>query len=414
VFYFAAAMGFAFTADTGFSIASALKFGFPAVVDSGFATPLWTGMVAIARVFHLDPLLVAKVLSLFFSCAAILAAYLVGREITGDALISFCVALAFSMQGWLLQSAPSGSALPLATVLVLTGLFFILRNEYLIAIIVIGLCSLLFWQGIVLLLPFAADLWLNSVSKKRALKVGISAVLVYFAVLLPWILYARFTDLPMVPVLPPMKELPPVSVSMLILISILIAMAVAGVLLALARRRAAPGSVPVNGGAVLFGLVLVAFNPIAHSDLWLPALPIFLACSFRGVAELLFKIKKVSFLYTVSVGMCALLLALSQFDFRENTRPAMYRAQSLLDQNRIAAEWLRMNAPDRATLCAESPGVLEYYAEREVAQRDEADAPCGEFLVGSQPVVTGYAVAFIAPPGVGGELHERVAIWRRQ
>jgi hypothetical protein len=414
VFYFVAASGFAFTADAGFGTAAALKFGMQNLYEHGSATPLWQGVVAASRIFSLDPLLVTKVLSLVFSCTALLAAYLVAREVTGDVLISLSVALVFSMQGWLLQTAPSGSALPFATVLVLTALFFMLRNEYLVAIIVIGLCTLLFWQGALLIVPFAADLWFNSVSRQRALKVGGSALMVFSAVILPWILIARFNDLPLLPVLPPTGEFPPPSALMVILTFLLVAVAIAGVVLAFARRRVSSGSVPINAGALLFGLALLAFNPMANSDLWLTVLPVFIACAFRGIAEILFRFRKVGILYPAIVLASALLLAASQHEFRSFTQPAMLRANALQEQNRIAAQWVRANIPDRSTLGAEYPGVIAYDTGREVARVEEEKNPGEDLIISVRPVAADYAVAFLTPPALSGDSHERVAIWRRR
>jgi hypothetical protein len=416
IFYLTASLGFEFTADSAMQMASVVKLGFASSIADGYASPQWQFLLMLGGWFHLDPLLTSKVLSLVFSCLVVFASYFVANEILRDRLIAFCVSLVLAMQGWLLQIAPSGSALSMAIALTLTALFFMLRNEYVVAPFLLGLCTLVYWQTAFLLIPLCVDIWINSVSKRRASKVMLSGCLVYLSALMPFGLYAWINNVAAIPVLFRIVELPALSLLAVAVLVFLGTLGVAGFVFSLLMAETRLESVRTNVGTLLFMIVLAFSGWILHLDVWYAAIPFIVVYAFFGLAEMLKRMAKERLLYSAVFVLTGLLLILFQMDYYRGNKPSMAAAISQTTELRIAAEWIKMRTSSGQRVCAERPGVLEYYSERPVAPLNPADSLGADFVITSQRDVTGYEVAFqpeVMPDPASVHL-QHSAVWRRK
>lgn len=394
IFYLTASLGFEFTSDSAMHLASIVKYGFTSPLHDGYPSPLWHFLVSVGTVFHLDPLLTSKVLSLVFSCVTILASYLVANEILRDRLIAFCISLALAMQGWLLQLSPSGSALSLAIALTMAVLFFMLRNEYVVAPFCLGLCTLIYWQAVFLLIPLCVDVWINSVSKQRALKVILSACLVYLSALLPWAMYAWINNVEGTPVLLRVSELPNTSFIAMSVLVVLGVLGVVGLVLLQMARQSRKESVRVHSGVLLFVIVMTLQALILHVETWYAALPLVVTYAFLGLAEMLKRFGREQLLYSASFVLTGLLLVHLQFDYYGGNKSSMAAAIRQTNELRIAAEWIKVNTASGVDVCAENPGVLEYHAERPVALLSQNEEARCELVVTSRQEMQGYEVVF--------------------
>lgn len=416
IFYLTASLGFEFTSDSTLRMASFVQYGFLSPPIEGSPSPLWWFLVSIGGWFHVDLVLASKVLSLVFCCGTILVGYLVANEILRDRLIAFCVSLMLALQGWLLQLAPSGSALSLAIVLILTALFYMLRNEYVVAPFILGLCTLVLWQAMFLLIPLCIDIRINSVSKQRSWKVILSACVVYLSALLPWAVYAVVNSAKGAPMLLGVSELPPLSITGIVTLSILGMLGMFGLATSLQLQSSRMELLRTNGGALVFVGVLVALGSIVHVDVWYAVLPLVVVYSFFGLAEVLKRMGEQRFLHSLSLVFTAFILLLVQFDYHNVNKPSIARAVEEASQLRSVAAWISTNVPSGQSVAAECVGTIEYYAERPVALLQQAEEPLEDFVVSSGRTLAGYEIAFSLPASAEGTTaaSRNHVIWRKK
>ncbi len=410
IFYLTASLGFSYTSDSTFQLLGAARDA--TSVSEGFPSPLWQFLLMIGGSLGVDQLLASKVLSLVFSSAAILVAYLVATEVLGDRLMAFCVSLVFGMEGWMLQLAPSGSALAMAILLLLTGMFFILRNEYVAAPFIFGLCTLVFWQAVVLLVPLWMDIWINSVNKRRAVKVVLSACIVYCSSLLPLVLYSWSSGSRVLPTMLRVVELPQMSVIAAVILGLLTLLGVAGLGLVMKSSEKGLEVLRTNGGVVAFTITVILVSFVYHSQVWLGALPLIIVYAYAGFAVILKRIGRQRLLYSLLFVITGLLVVHLQIEYQRTNKPSMAAAVEKNAELRILAEWLRTNSSNVSSVCAEQPGIVGYYAERPVDPlSDNEEAACA-LIVTSRREVAGYDLAFrpVAPPNDG----RHYAVWREK
>ena len=415
IFYLTASLGFDYTSESTFQLTSIVRSG-ATFSGEGFPSPLWQFILTLGSWLHLNTLLASKVLSLVFSCVAILVTYLIANEVLRDRLIAFCVSLAMAMQGWLLQTAPSGSALTLAITLTLAGLFFTLRNEYVVAPFMFGLCTLVFWQAVFLLVPLCLDIWMNSVSKQRSVKVVLSGCIVYLSALLPWVLYVWKNDVNGLPILLQVSELPQVSFPSWIVITVLLAIACSGFVVGVRFSQDRMETVRTNIGVMIFVIILAFLGIVYHAEVWIAVIPIIATYAFSGIAELLKRLGRPHVLYGTSLMLTGLLLVHLQFDYYRWNKAAMGAAIGRAGELRIVGEWLKLNSVVSHTVCAERPFALAYCAERPVALIGNHDESCGDLIVTSRREVAGYDVVFTPEPvhESSGIPLEHYTVWRRR
>lgn len=409
IFYLTASLGFSYTSDSTFQLACAAR---EAGVSDGFPSPLWQFLLVIGRTLGLDQLLTSKVLSMVFSCIVILVGYLIANEVLGDRLMAFCVSLVFGIQGWMLQLAPSGSALTLGILLTLAGLFFMLRNEYVVAPFMFGLCTLVAWQAVFLLIPLWIDIWNNSVNKRRAGKVVLGACIVYCSSLLPLVLYLWNSGKWGLPTMLRVAGLPHMSVLAILVLGLLCILGVAGFMLMMRSSEMRKETLRTSGGVIAFLIVLLLMASTGHSQGWLAAWPIIVVYAYSGFARVLSWLRKQQQLYSLSFVLTGLLVVHLQIEYQRENRPLMAAAVARNAELRILSEWLKINSPDASSVCAEHPGIVGYYAERAVDPLGDQEEPGREWVVTSRQGVLGYDVAF--KPAVSTEGEQHYAVWRRK
>ncbi len=402
VFYLTAAQTFTYTADSSYASMSAARALVAAADPGGGATmpagetpnPLWVALLAAGAAAHLDPVLVAKVLGLLFCSLAVVCTYLIAVEVLTDRLVASCASLAVAMQSWLLQLAPSGSALSLVLVLSLATVFFLLRNDYILAAMSVGLCADVCWQAVILLVLIVADIRVNSIDTSRVRRRVVLALAVFCAVVAPWIGMAVLGGFPVLTRVAPFREFPPPSAPALAGIAVLVALVCVGII-AMARADKAGRSIhslrshmiPL-GWVLACGIVSVA-GPVEMLTL---ALPLVIVYAFRGVLEVGLPRLSPRALYSTVAAMAALIILLNQVTFATAARPRMTKSAEESGELEGVAAWLRTSVPDAARISSERNGWLAFHLGREVDPRVPGDA--AEYVVSAAASLPGYVAVY--------------------
>jgi len=385
-------------------------------VTNGTPQPLWLMMLGIGTLLHLDLVLVAKVMSLFFSCCVILCAYLLALEVMEGRLIGFCTALAVGMQAWLLHAAPTGSALPLGVMLSIASLFFLLRNEYVLATLSAGLCTMVFWQAAGLMVFILVDIGINSVNKRRGMKVIVSAVLVYVCTLLPWFLSRGWFDLPLLPVLIPVVDWSAFDALTVVAIALQVALMCSGIMLF--ARLGSQGWSTLRGHITPFLWIiwLVALGIFGTPDLVWIAFPLVTVYAFLGLKEILQHVQRPNLLNILPFILTGLLLIQSQITFGSVQRP--YMVSAIDDSNELAVigYWLKVHAGADALIASERRGTVAFYAAKPVMVYVHGTSPHSDFVVSSKREIQGYTMVYAPDDNAGmlsGTSGEHFAVWKR-
>ncbi|MEK7671729.1 MAG: hypothetical protein AAB344_05875, partial [Bacteroidota bacterium] len=325
IFYVTASLHFDYTPDSTFATLNALH--------SSHIDSLWTALLALATVFNIDVLLAAKVFSLLFACFGILISYLIANEVLNDHLLAFCVTISVSMQAWLIQLAPTGSGLSLALFLSLVTIFFLLRNEYIIAGIFAGLASLVAWQAAGLLFVMMLDAYINAVDKNRSVKMIASIALVFAGVVLPWILYSLYVGRLLVPTMEVLSIVPTFSLQVSFEILLLVGAMFVGIVLVLMRDKSALNTQI----AILLWIAIASFS---HHQMFALALPLIIIYIFFSVQRLSQAFGKRNLSYIVAVLLATLILAYNQMLALPAAENSMNSAVAQMDEMKAIAMWL--------------------------------------------------------------------------
>lgn len=198
LFYFSAASHFDYTTDDSyiyFQYAKNLTHGEGPSFNAGtpgygFTSPLWLLIISAGGVTGADIPLAAKILDLVFASMSVMLLFFLVLELTRDIAVSFCASLAFSVNAWLLRWAASGLETSLAVFLLLAFFLYLLRNEYHVSAVLLGLLTLVRPEAALLLVPLLLDLRLNAIDRRGALRTGLGLVAVWLVVVGPWLIYA--------------------------------------------------------------------------------------------------------------------------------------------------------------------------------------------------------------------------------
>ncbi len=425
IFYVTAAMGFSFTPDGTFlglqwvhSVTEGLGFhGFAPMPGAGSPSPLWVLLISIGSALHLDPVLLAKILSLSFCCAAIFLSYLVAHDITSDPLLALCVALLVATNGLLLQTAPSGTPHAIFAVAVLGALFSTLRSDYLLASIALGLASLLAWQAAALVIPFIGHVWLSSRNRSQRLRTLSGAYVALTALAAPWVIYAARHSAPW------LTELPPSALALANTPTGWIALAILGIgclvecvaLLVLDFFRDASGRQHLL--ILVWLLWLAACALLWDAGFLLAALPIAAAYCLASVRLLAYRIGWERHAVAATFVLTALLLFFNQADLGNGRRAAMADAESAVKVQTTLASRVRNAVPEEASLGAEWPGLIGYVAARPVTPLPPGARPWTDFAITSERPIAGYTALYggaNAGPVPGTLDRSRFLLWKRQ
>jgi hypothetical protein len=165
----------------------------PGQPSYGFTSPLWLFVIAGGVKCGVDPSLAAKAVDLLCASFSLVVMFFLLHEMVRDTAAALCATACFSFSGWFLRWAGTGMETSLAVLLLLSVFLFIMRNQYLLATVLLALLTLT-RPECALLVPFLLfDLVINSHSRRYAYNMAGALVLVYFALLLPWYLIAWST-----------------------------------------------------------------------------------------------------------------------------------------------------------------------------------------------------------------------------
>ncbi len=414
IFYVSAALEFGYTPDNAFTLIRAARD----IVDGagGFAagsvSPLWVALLAAAGWGHLDPVLAAKVLSLLFACTAVALAYLIAHEVTVDRVIAFCAALAVAMQYWLLQTAPSGTPLALALALSLACVFFLLRNDYLLAAVLTGLLAMVFWQAVAFLAVILLDVLLNAVSRRRALQVALASLLVFFAVQLPWILFASVNRLDLLPRIGGPGDLPVPSTPVAVMLLLLVLLAASNFLPGVRRREGEGGFGRAHVPVFLWMAILATLGLTAggdHAFLLLPLLTVYAMSGLRNLAGL----GKWGMGYTAVFVLTAVVLLVDQMAYNGLSKPRMARAREESTDLAMIGVWIKGSLPDSAHVDGVHPQLLQYYSRHRVDALGAGPEEAAQFVVCAADSMPGFVQAYRPRRDSPRIESSRFAVWKR-
>ena len=390
IFYATASLYFDYSPDELFKTVVSVRDSLPG--------SLWEVFLSLGRFLGLDLLLTAKIFSMLFSCFAILLAYLIAQEILHDYLLSFCVTLTLSMQPWLLQLAPSGSGFGFGLFLMLGAIFFLLRNEYIIAAVFGSLAALVVWQAAGVVIFVMVDVYLNSVEKRRATKLMVSVGLIFFAIALPWILLSTRTG-NVLPRLYGMTEI--VGQQGLLGIYILSGLAIAGFSYVVIRERE---EVRIHAAGVLWIVSALMLH------VWLLAAPLIVVYGFFGLQKISSNISDGVRRYVVALALTTALLLHQQFLAFPEMRLALRESAEETDELKSIAMWLHTNVKDdeRIQMPDRHEGVLRYYSERLSGN--------GNYVVAAAANISNAELAFDPTKNYAGvrSASIRYSVWRKK
>jgi hypothetical protein len=201
LFYITAALHFGYTPDDTYiylryakNLAAGDGFSFnPGQPSYGFTSPLWLLLITGGVKCAVDPALAAKALDLLCASLSLVVMFFLMYEMARDVVTALSATACLSFSGWFLRWAGTGMESSLAVLILLSVFLCMMRNQYLLATVLLALLTLTRPEG-GLLLPFAlVDLVINSHSRRYAINMAAALVLVYVALLLPWYLVAYST-----------------------------------------------------------------------------------------------------------------------------------------------------------------------------------------------------------------------------
>lgn len=397
LFYVTAVLRFDYTPDSTFTHLLEMR--------QAQVTSLWSALLGLASLLGLDTLLTAKIFSLAFSSFAILFTYLIAQEILEDRLAALSATLVVSMQAWLLQLGPSGSGAGAVLLLTLAAIFFLLRNDYLLAAIAAGLATLVSWQNVLLLPVLLLDVYVNSREPSHARKVMIGVLLVYVSVLLPWGLYMLYAARLVIPNEVALTSVPTVLPHLSLLMVLLVGLLFVGVALLASRER----QLLRTHTALLLWIAVASFT---HQVMFAISLPLVVVYGFFSIQHILLAFRRWSLSQMAYVLLAALILAYNQVVVLPATTKVMDDVAATSAELKSAALWLRNNTPEQETISVPdgySP-VVEFYSARPLG---DAGA---RFLVTTQHDVLGYEVVFDPveenPSLLTGSV--RYKVWKRK
>ncbi len=406
VYYINVYFFFDFTPDSTF-LAQQYFTGITSPAPWASPEPVWMFLSQIGSMLGLDTLLVMKVLSLLSCCCVILFSFLLGTEIIGDRFVALCVSFSLAVQSWMLHLGPSGSALPLALALMLVSLFFLFRNEYLLASIFSGVASLLLWQAGLLVGIILFDVFINSRDARRAARVAISILLVLFGMVVPWLLYAWNTDTGFVPSIVGFEAWPESGFLFFVPIGLLVFTGF-GSLFPLERsRQEVLKFIPLH---LWIGLFLVTGASTQSVDLYYLILPAVLILGFHGLRKFLEQGGRQRSIMAFSLLLTAVIVLFNQIQF---FRYGNEYIRDTITQNKELEEigvWLKVHMVDES-ISTQRNGIIGYYAHTPVQQ--EGGNPTTHYVVTDQRDLRGYTRIF--SPASANEIASGIsyfALWK--
>lgn len=409
IFYISAAMHFAYTPDDTYIY---LQFAKNIVEGNGFAfnagestygvtSPLWVLLISAGGLLGIDLYMAAKILDLVFSNLALVIVFLLAFEVIGDHLGALCAALSFSVNIWFLRWAGTGMETSFAVLLLVLTIRYCLKNEYLLAIVFAALLTLARPEAWLLTFLILVDVFLNSLDKKRGVKMAAALSLVYASLLAPWFIYAYSTFGTIVPNTALAKAglgfhlddfawtFTDVIKTLAVSDGVPLAIGAVGFLVVLMRQKSLvridnltgieSGDKPISNAQWLkfnfVPLVWIAALPIMYvltgtnviSRYLLLIIPVIVVYAFAMLRRVLAIWQKEHYRFVLSVGLTALILGQNQFVFYTKVTPSIQAFSEGMQECFIPiGKWLKANTDEEAVVFVPDIGAIGYYSDRKI------------------------------------------------
>jgi arabinofuranosyltransferase len=390
IFYATAALHFGYTPDDTYiylrfakNIISGGGFAFNAGEPTyGVTSPLWTLLIAAGGWMRLDPYLVAKVLDLLFASFALVIFYFLAFEVIRERLIAFLATFVFSANVWLMRWASSGMETSLSVLLVLSAVLYCMRNEYLLAATICGFLSLVRPEGFALFAIIIGDLFLNSIDKRRAGRIALVSIFIFFLIVGPWLVFAVLTFGTIVANTMPAKGSldadfgSVTSVALSIgrtiatssLLEFILAVTAVVVMWRVKERNAVRQHFLPFAWIGFLIVVYVGTGADVVSRYLLLILPFIILYGFFGLSKLLEILHRSARLsVSIALAFAAVILIQNQYFYQVYVKPHMARyADGVEECLTPIAIWLKENTPDQTVVVAPDVGVIGYWSERKI------------------------------------------------
>ena len=420
IFYITAAQGISYTPPDAYAslldakeLASGSAAGLP---DQSISAPLWTLFIVFGRALSLDPLMTAKILSLVFSCFALLAVFLLAVELTSDRILALLVTLAAALNPWLLQTGPSGTPVAIEIALTLAALFFVERGDLALGVLMSGLATLITWQAVGVLGFVAAAVWWRSGGTTHSLQKVFGLLSIYTAVIVPWCVFAAIHGLTIIPSLPHSTEM----IRALPVFLLLGVAAAGGALLGIRAVPDAPGrGLPGPGYRIVLwawaGWMIVS-GLLWGGSFWIVAAPACVLLGYEGLFHFLAVRVGDQRIYLVVTAVTAGIILVQQLAFVSAIKPAMEEAIRREEGTLMAVSWLKGRLSDSTRVQAEDPYRVSYFLDRPVAAWSPDDTLSADVVVAARDTLSGYVevhrpvASAVSPAGSAGG----VAVFHRR
>jgi hypothetical protein len=407
VYYATAARGFAYTADPGYDAttwASLLLGSHAGVPGAETFSFFWTILLALGGTLGLDLLLTAKIMSLIFACFGLLGLYLLGVEILEDRVLAFSAAMVVALDPLLLQAGPSGTPATALLALSVASLFFARRRDFALAAVFAGLATACAWPAAMLMVALSVDVLSLHGDRHRG-KTLLAVLLVFLAVVSPWVLFAVKRGLPVISAGVPGSAL---SAGWWTVVPALLCLVPAGAGILAVRRvrllRLVVGE-PLPGLMVwILWTAIVAL--VLARDFWLAGAPVLVLGAMQGLRALVPALREERAGYSAAFGGVALLLVVNQVIFLSVGRSGMARA--IEEEREIVplVQWVSARLPATITIESDAPGLVAYHLR--AGQRVTPRRGSAEFVIASERTLDGYREIF-RPTRLGDDVLEGTA-----
>ncbi|MGD0337856.1 MAG: hypothetical protein ABSB78_03610 [Bacteroidota bacterium] len=392
VFYGASIAHFYYTPDEtyvylqyGRNIAHGDGFSFnPHEPAYGVTSPLWTLLIACENFFSIDVVLGTKALDLFIASLGLIVFFMLAIEILRHRILALLATLAFSMNVSFLQWSSSGLETSLAVFLALLAAWYCMRNEYVIGSVIAGLLSLVRPEAILFIVIIIADIFFNTVERRRAIKtVGLS-LLAFCLVILPWYIFALRTfgtvlsnsffadgstagSLRGLIAFTAYIGASDAVTAVFFLIGLIIAVRKSRNQMASERTELRMLVLPAGWVIILSVFFLSCGTAIAQRSLLL-IIPFITILGFWGMKKIHEEYNLFQRLdYNIFIILTAIILIQNQFVYRHSIQPYMRDiAQGTEDVFQYIASWLETNTSTDAIVTVPDAGVIGYYSHRKI------------------------------------------------
>jgi hypothetical protein len=380
----------------------------------GTPSPLWVLFISGGGGLGLDLILTARIFSLFFSCLSLLLVFLIAVELLSSRIMALCVTLVVALDPGLLQVAPSGGAGGIGLVLSLAAVFFHLRNEGFLSVVLAGLCTLVCWQAVLLFLPLVLHRLLLAPPGRRSLRMGVRPILVYSLVILPWVTIGILLGAKVLPI--SVGETAGMSLPDMVAWILLLALASGGIVSEGIAGGGFRGFMAAHGVPVSWMVWLLAVGFAGSPELHLLAYPIVVVYAFLGLRQLVRTVYGGEAPHAPLFVATALFMLTNQTGYHLYAKPNIERSVATANTLAAIAGWIRTETSPETTVESERPWTLSYLSERRVEPHLGNPTGAVDLVVTSRNEVDGFTEVYrpaleMLREGKGGG--GRFAAWKR-